>query len=90
MAVDTTDRAGIGGRTGHLLMYEIAVARQAVILKDLAVLRLDHDRLMKILKGEALRVVITVFRLGDVLADEVVREMAVHAFRHGVMARFLP
>src|SRR5688572_1760442 len=77
-------------RAGDLLVHEASVTRDAVVLQDAARLGRDHDRLVKILQRERLRVVIAVLRLGDVLPDQAVRKVAGDAGRDRVVARFLP
>ena len=73
-----------------LLMHERTMAVHAVVLKNAAVLRRHHDRLVKILERERLRMVEAVFGLGEILAEETVRQMAVDAHRDAVMAGLLP
>ena len=63
------------------VVHEVAVTAQAVLLEDRGVPRLDQDRLVEVLEREPLRVVVAVQRLGEVLADEVVRQVAVDAAR---------
>ena len=66
------------------------MAIHTVVLQDPTVLFLDHDRFMKILRRERLGVVVAVFGLGDVFGHEGVRQMAVDAASHSVVARLLP
>src|SRR5262245_49429727 len=66
------------------------MAADTIVLQNRRVLRLDADRLRKILQREALRVPESVLGLRNVLADEIVRQMAVDAFRVSVMTRMLP
>jgi hypothetical protein len=88
--VDAAHLAGTNRGARGLLVHQRAVTGQAGFLEDAAALLLDHDRLMKILESESLRMVIAVFRLGDVLADEAVGEVAIDAGGDGVVARLLP
>ena len=47
--------------------------------------RLDHDRIVEVHEREALRMVVAVVGLGQVLRDELVRQVAVDAARHRVV-----
>ena len=69
---------------------EIAVTGDAVFFQDARVTRLDPDWLVKVLQREAFRVPKTVLGLGQILADQIVRRVAVVASREGMMARLLP
>src|SRR5262245_12806472 len=64
---------------------EVLVAAQARRLEDRGIPRLDLDRLVEVLEGEALRVVVPVARLRQVLGHERVREVAVDALRDGMV-----
>ena len=66
------------------------MAVNAVVAEHGAASRLDQDGLMKVLERERLRVHKAVFRFGRVFADKIVRNMAIIARRHAVMAGFLP
>ena len=70
-----------GRAASHDVVHEVPVAAQAVLLQDRGVPRRDHDRLVEVHEGEALRVAVAVVGLGDVLGDELVRQMAVDAPR---------
>src|SRR5262245_12588280 len=72
------------------VVHELAVAREAARLEDRGVPRRDPDRLGEVLERERLGVVPAVARLGEILADEVVREVSVDAGRDAVVARLLP
>ena len=61
------------------LVNKIAVAADAAFLQNSSILGFDHDRLVEVHEGEALRVAIAVVCLGDVFADELVRQMTVNA-----------
>lgn len=63
---------------------------QAVALQDLTVLGIDDDGFVEDLECEPFGVVVAVFRLGHVLGDETLRQMAVDAARNTVMGGFLP
>src|SRR5262245_58855609 len=66
------------------------VAVQTCRLKNCRVLRGDADRFRKVLQGEGKRVMPAVLGLGDVLANELMRQMTVDAPGRGVMARRPP
>src|SRR5262245_35779412 len=74
----------------NLIMHERAMAVHAVVLEDAAVLGRHHDRLVEILERERLRMVKAVLGLGEILADEAVRQVAIHAHGDPVVARLLP
>jgi hypothetical protein len=71
-------------------VHKIGVAAQAIILKKSPIGFFDHDRLVKILKGESFGVIIAVLGFGDVFGDEILRQMAIHTGCHCVMTGFLP
>lgn len=71
-------------------MDEVGVAMQAGMLRDLAIARLDSQRLWVVVQCERQRVKETVIGLGYPLANRVVREMAVVTNGNIVMARLLP
>src|SRR5689334_5955696 len=60
MAMDAADGPRVPRAAAHHLVHEIAVTAQTRVLKDLTVLRLDHDGLVEILERETLRMVIAV------------------------------
>src|ERR1043166_1892826 len=68
----------------------LAVPVEAVGVEHGGVVGLDANWLVKILKGESLGMMVAVLSLGHVLADEVVRHVAIIARCKGVMAGFLP
>ena len=72
------------------IVHQSLMALNAVDLQDVGVLLLDANRFGKILQGEGLGVKEAVLRLGDVFADEIVRQMAVDALGVRVMTGFLP
>ncbi len=76
--------------TNHQLMHEIAMAHQAILLQDPRIRSFDHDRLVKILQGEALGVMPAIVGFRQVFAEEIMRQMAVHASGDCMMARLLP
>src|SRR6185436_15788039 len=90
VAMDALDGVAVGARAGHELVHHRLVTAQTVVLQDGAVSRLDADRLLEVLQREALRVVPAVARLGEVLGEEAMREMAVDAGGDAVMAGLLP
>jgi len=57
-----------------------------VVLQDPTILSLNHDRFLKLLRGESLRVVKTVFSLGDIFGNERVRKVAIDTASHRVVA----
>ncbi len=71
-------------------MNEIPVATQTSILSHSAISGFDLDRFVKILQGERQRVKEPVVRLGDPLAQKVVRQMAIVADGDVPMPRVQP
>ncbi len=90
MAMYAADCTGIGYILPEHFMNRVAMTLNTVALKNLTVLSLDHDGLLKILQGEAFGMVPAVFRLGDVLADKIVWEVAGDTSGSRMMAGFLP
>src|SRR5262245_27290710 len=85
VAADARQVAGVRQAGNGGLM-----AVQTRRLKNVRILRGDADRFRKVLQGERKRVMPAILGLGDVLADEPVRQMTVHASCRGVMARRPP
>src|SRR5215475_15513357 len=90
MAVDAPYLAVLAAGPHHEVVHECGVAVQAALLQDAAHRRLDHDRLVEVLERERLRVVEAAHALGEPLPDETVRQVAIDAGRHGVVAALLP
>ena len=78
--------AGMGVDT----INDLLVAADTVFLQHNGISRFYHDRLVKILQRKTLRVMITVFRLRHIFADQIVRCVAIVAGRHSVVRTFLP
>ena len=72
------------------LVNHIFVTAHTVTLQHAAVLGLNLYGLMKVLQRETLGMVIAVFGFGQVFCKEGVRQMAIYAPGHSVMARLLP
>lgn len=66
------------------------MAIHAVVLQNAAVLFLDHDWFLKVLRRESLGMVIAVFSLSDVFGNERVRQVAIDTAGHRMVTRFLP
>jgi hypothetical protein len=66
------------------------VAPEAVALEDARVPRADDDRFMEILKSEALRMAVAVVGFSEILGDQIMGQVAIHADGRGVVAGFLP
>jgi hypothetical protein len=81
---------GVGLGTLHYLMNEISMTTQAVVLKDFGIVRLNANRLMKILKRKTLGVVIAVRRFGNIFSDQIMRKVAIDAYGGGMVRTFLP
>src|SRR5262245_1494038 len=90
VAMHALDLAGTIDCARNLLVHEPGMAGHAVVLENPAALRLDHDRLVEVLQRERHRMVVAVLRLGVVLANEIVRQMAVDAGSDRMMACLLP
>jgi hypothetical protein len=69
---------------------QITVTANAVVLKNLASLGLDHDRFHEVLSGELLSVAPTIFGLRDVLVEKRGRQVAVDTNRNLMVTRLLP
>src|SRR4051794_4092131 len=74
----------------HHVVHEIRMAMEAILLQDSAAHVANLDWLVKVLQREALGMPEAVFGLGVVLADKIVRQVAIDALSHVVMAGFLP
>ena len=85
VAVDAIEHLAAVAHVGIDLAYDLPVATHAIPLKDCRVFGPDYDGLVKVLKGETLRMPETVFGLGDVFIDEIVRRVAVVARGHRVV-----
>lgn len=77
-------------RMGVDAVDDLLMTAHTVLLKHGGIAGLHHDRLVKILQGEALRMMVAVFRLRHVLPDEIVRGMTIVARRYGMMRTLLP
>ena len=66
------------------------MALHAVVLKDPAILFLDHDRLLKFLRRESLGVVIAVLGLGNIFGNKGVGKVAIDAAGNSMVAGLLP
>ena len=88
--MDATDSIRIGYISFKKFVNHIEVTLHAVALENSPVLLLDHDRFVKILKGESLGMVVSIFGLGNVLAHEGMRKMAIHTGRNGMVTRLQP
>src|SRR5687768_9292638 len=69
---------------------ELLMAADAIPLEDRGILRPNHDRLVKILEGETLRVPVSILRFRQIFSDEVVGRVTVVAGGNGVMGRLQP
>src|SRR4051794_7608923 len=91
VAVDAAYRAFLDRpRLSDQVVHELAVAAQAVLLQDLRVVWRDLDRVVEVHQRERLAVAVAVVGLGDVLADERVRQVALDARGRAVMRSFYP
>src|SRR5262245_18563203 len=81
MTVHALHRVAGGRRPSHDVGHEVPVPAEAVLLEDRRVVGLDEVRLVEVLEREALGMVVSVVRLGEVLADEGVGQVAVDALR---------
>src|SRR4051812_31386760 len=72
------------------IIHQALMALNAIDLQDVRIFLLDLNRLKKVLQGESLGVEKAIFRLGDVFAYKMVREMAVNALGMSMMAGMLP
>src|SRR5678815_5579526 len=87
--IAVTPRAPGRFRTGNLA-HQLRVAPHTVGFDDFTVLLSDADRLVKVLKGETLGMPVSVNHLRRVLADQIVRRVAVVAGRDRVVRGLLP
>jgi hypothetical protein len=88
MAMDAASRFRIVSPQN--IVYEIAVAGDAVVLKDSTVLFVDLDRLPEVLHRESAGMVPAVFGLRYVFVHEIVWEVTVHARGDSVVTCLLP
>src|SRR5262245_41086320 len=79
MTVHTLDRVFSSGAASPNVVHEIRVAPQTILLQRLGVPRRDHDGLMEVHEREALGMPVAVVGLGQVLRDELMRQMTVDA-----------
>ena len=75
---------------GKHVVHKILVARDAGALRDPFVAGFDLDRILVATEREGERMEESVVGFGDPFADRVMRQMAVVADRHVVVAAFLP
>ena len=80
----------VGSGSHYHLMDEILMTMNAISLQDVGVLLVNADRFMKVLQGEALGMPEAILGLGEILADELVRQMAIDAGGSSMMTRLLP
>ena len=90
VAMYAADTGDVARAAQDDVVHEVGVALQTIVLQDVRISLLDHDRLVKILKSKTLGVVIAVLRLGDPFIDAVVWQVAVDTFCGRVMAGFVP
>lgn len=90
VAMHAADGIWIGRTARHDVFDEIAMAAEAVVLEDLAVGLLDHDRLVEVLEGEGFGMVIAIGGLGDVFLGEMRWDVAVVAGGEGMVWAFAP
>ena len=79
MAMDALHGILMRRAASHDVVDEVRVAPQAVVLQGCGIPGGDHDRLVEVHEGEALRVAIAVVCLGDIFGNEFVRQMTVNA-----------
>ena len=84
--MNATDRIRIAHISFEHFMCHVRMAVDTVMLQNLFILSLDHDRLMKILQGKAFRVVVAVFRFRNIFGNKCMWKMAVNASGHMMMA----
>jgi hypothetical protein len=90
VAMHALHRVGVGLGALHYLMNEISMTTQTVILKDFGIVRLNANRLVKILKRKTLGMVIAVRSFGNIFSDQIVRKVAIDAHGGGMVRTFLP
>ena len=73
VAVEAAHGIFCGGGACDDGMDEVPVTNETIGLKDVGVVLLDHDGLVKVLEGEALGVVPAIVGFGDQLRNERVR-----------------
>ena len=71
-------------------VYEVLMAVDAGVLRDEFVARFDLDWVVIVVQRKGDRVEQPVIGLGDPLAHEVMRQVAIVASRHMMMAALLP
>lgn len=71
-------------------MYKVFVAIHAGTLRDSFVTSLDLNRILVVAKRERQRMKESVICFGNPFADRVMRQVAIVADRHMMVARMLP
>lgn len=90
VTVDALYGITVGLGTLHDLMNEISVTAEAVFLKNLRIVRLDENRLVKILERKPLGMVVAVGRLGKVLPDQIMGQVTINANSNSMVRAFSP
>ena len=90
MTVDAIEHFTAVAHMGVDAAHNLLMTGDAVALKHGRILWADHDGFMEILQRETFGMPVAVFRFGDVLADQIVRRVAVVTRRNRVMRRFQP
>jgi len=90
MAADAGDLIVLAETVSGDRFGQVAVASPARFLGHAAISFGDLDRFVKVIESKVIRVPKTVRGLGRVLADQIVRRVAVVTRRNVFMAAFLP
>ena len=90
MAVDAIEHFTAVAHMGVDAAHNLLMTGDAVALEHGRILGADHDGFMEILQRETFGMPVAVFRFGDVLADQIVRRVAVVTRCDGVVRRFQP
>lgn len=83
-------KTGVFSLGGVKVMYEIAMAPNAIVLEYFSPPWGDKDRFREILKSKPLGMAIPIVRLRNILGGKRLGQMAFHTGGRGVMAGLLP
>src|SRR5262249_35947979 len=90
VTVHAADRIPGGRAAANDIVHERLVAAQTTLLQDPRVARRDHDGLVEVHEGEALRMVVAVRGFRQVLRDKSMGQVTVDASRDRVMRAAAP
>jgi hypothetical protein len=90
MTMNTVRLALVSGTAMSDFLNHLSMALNAVVLQNGSVLAVNANRLVEVLQGKPLGVPEAVLCLGEILANKVVGQMAIHATGYSMMTGLLP